>query len=149
MSQSTARPQSRPLSPHLTIWKWGPHMLVSILHRMCGVALATVGTVVFVWWLAALAGGPDSYTIFHYWVVKETDGNTLGWFANLVAKIAAVGLTWAFFQHLANGIRHFILDIGAGYELKINRMGALATIAFSITATALVWAYVLTKGMAS
>jgi succinate dehydrogenase / fumarate reductase cytochrome b subunit len=124
-------------------------MLVSILHRMCGVALATVGTVVFVWWLAALAGGPDSYTIFHYWVVKETDGNTLGWFANLVAKIAAVGLTWAFFQHLANGIRHFILDIGAGYELKINRMGALATIAFSITATALVWAYVLTKGMAS
>jgi succinate dehydrogenase/fumarate reductase cytochrome b subunit len=46
MSQTNARandrPQSRPLSPHLSIWKWGPHMLVSILHRACGVALATI-----------------------------------------------------------------------------------------------------------
>ncbi len=149
MSQSSARPQSRPLSPHLSIWKWGPHMLVSILHRVCGVVMATVGTVVFVWWLAALAGGPDSYAGFHYWVVKETDGNSLGWAANLLAKIVAVGLTWAFFQHLANGIRHFILDIGAGYELKINKMGAIATIAFSVTATALTWAYIVTKGMAA
>ena len=124
-------------------------MLVSILHRICGVVLATVGTVMFVWWLAALAGGADSYTTFHYWVVKETDGNTLGWLANLLAKIAAVGLTWAFFQHLANGIRHFILDIGAGYELKINKMGALATIAFSLTATALTWAYIVTKGVSA
>jgi succinate dehydrogenase / fumarate reductase cytochrome b subunit len=65
MSQSSARPQSRPLSPHLSIWKWGPHMLVSILHRICGVVLATVGTVMFVWWLAALAGGADSYASFH------------------------------------------------------------------------------------
>ena len=144
-----SRTSARPLSPHLTIWKWGPHMLVSILHRMCGVGLATVGTVVFVWWLAALAGGPDSYASFHYWIVAQTDGSTLGKEANIIAKIAAFGLTWAFFQHLANGIRHFILDIGAGYELKINRMGALATIAFSVTATAATWAYIVTKGMQS
>jgi succinate dehydrogenase / fumarate reductase cytochrome b subunit len=81
--------------------------------------------------------------------VKETDGNTLGWLANLLAKIAAVGLTWAFFQHLANGIRHSILDIGAGYELKINKMGALATIAFSLMATALTWAYIVAKGVSA
>ena len=144
-----SRTSARPLSPHLTVWKWGPHMLVSILNRMCGVALATVGTVMFVWWLAALAGGADSYATFHYWVVTQTDGSLLAKTANIIAKITAVGLTWAFFQHLANGIRHFILDIGAGYELKINRMGALATIAFSVTATALTWAYIFTKGMAS
>ena len=144
-----SRTSARPLSPHLTVWKWGPHMLVSILHRMCGVALATVGTVMFVWWLAALAGGADSYATFHYWVVTQTDGSLLAKTANIIAKITAVGLSWAFFQHLANGIRHFILDIGAGYELKINRMGALATIAFSVTATALTWAYIFTKGMAS
>lgn len=150
MTQSTVRPQSRPLSPHLTIWKWGPHMLVSILHRMCGVGMATVGTVVFVWWLAALAGGPDSYAIFHNWVVQRTDNNAvLPGLANGLALVTAIGLTWAFFQHLANGIRHFILDIGAGYELKINRMGAMATIAFSVTATAAVWAYIFTKGMAA
>ena len=153
MSQSTApsqhRPQNRPLSPHLTIWKWGPHMLVSILHRVCGVVMATVGTVVFVWWLAALAGGADSYAIFHYWIVKATDGSSLGAIANVLAKIVAVGLTWAFFQHLANGIRHFFLDIGAGYELRVNKMGAMATIAFSIAATAVVWGYIVVKGMAA
>ncbi len=148
MSQSAARPQSRPLSPHLSIWKPGVHMVVSIVHRICGVALATVGTVVFVWWLAALAAGPDSYANFHYWVVKESDGSLVGKAANIVALIAAVGLTWVFFQHLATGIRHFILDIGAGYELKVNKMGALATIAFSLTATAATWAYIVTKGMA-
>ncbi len=149
MSQSTARPQSRPLSPHLTIWKWGPHMLVSILNRVLGVGMATVGTVMFVWWLAALAGGPDSYASFHYWIVERTEKTWLTFFANGLAKVTAIGLTWAFFQHLANGIRHFILDIGAGYELKINRLGALATIAFSLTATALTWAYIMTKGIAA
>jgi succinate dehydrogenase / fumarate reductase, cytochrome b subunit len=132
MSQSTARPKGRPLSPHLSIWKWGPHMLVSILHRMCGVALATLGTAIFVWWLAALAGGPESYASFHYWVAKETDGSALGLLANILAKITAIGLTWALFQHLANGVRHFVLDIG-----------------FSIVATLAVWAYVLTKGATS
>jgi succinate dehydrogenase / fumarate reductase, cytochrome b subunit len=149
MSQSTARAHSRPLSPHLSIWKPGVHMVVSIVHRICGVALATVGTVMFVWWLAALAAGPDSYSTFHYWIVAQSDGSLIGKAANVLAMVAAVGLTWAFFQHLATGVRHFILDIGAGYELKINRMGAFATIAFSVTATAVTWAYIVTKGMAS
>jgi succinate dehydrogenase / fumarate reductase, cytochrome b subunit len=149
MSQSAARPHSRPLSPHLSIWKPGVHMVVSIVHRICGVALATVGTVVFVWWLAALAAGPDSYASFHHWIVERTEKTWLTFFANLIAKVVAVGLTWAFFQHLATGVRHFILDIGAGYELKVNRMGAFATIAFSVTATAAVWAYIVTKGIAA
>ncbi len=125
-------------------------MLVSILNRVLGVGMATVGTVMFVWWLAALAGGPDSYAVFHNWVVQRTDSNAvLPGIANGLAMVTAIGLTWAFFQHLANGIRHFILDIGAGYELKINRLGALATIAFSLTATALTWAYIMTKGIAA
>ena len=46
------RNPTRPLSPHLTIWKWGPHMLVSILHRITGAGLAIVGGAAFVWWLA-------------------------------------------------------------------------------------------------
>jgi succinate dehydrogenase / fumarate reductase, cytochrome b subunit len=152
MSQTTAppqsRPKSRPLSPHLSIWKPGPHMVVSIVHRVTGTALATVGTVVFVWWLAALAGGPDSYAVFHNWIVQRADSTAvIPGIANGLAMVAAIGLTWSFFQHLATGVRHFILDIGAGYELKVNRLGALATIAFSVTATALTWTYIFTKGM--
>lgn len=122
-------------------------MLVSILHRACGVALATLGTFVFVWWLAALAGGPDSYATFHYWIVTATDSALLGNAANTLAKITAVGLTWALFQHLANGVRHFIMDVGAGFELRVNRLGAIATIAFSATATVLTWAYIFMKGL--
>ena len=49
---------NRPLSPHLQIWKWGPHMLVSILHRVSGDGMALVGLFVLVWWLGALASGP-------------------------------------------------------------------------------------------
>ena len=44
----------RPLSPHLQIWRWGPHMLVSILHRASGDGMALVGLGVLVWWLGAL-----------------------------------------------------------------------------------------------
>ena len=47
------RNPSRPLAPHLTIWRWGPHMLVSILHRVTGAGLATLGGGLFVWWLVA------------------------------------------------------------------------------------------------
>ena len=122
-------------------------MLVSILHRACGVALATLGIFVFVWWLAALAGGSDSYATFHYWIVAATDGAVLGNAANILAKITAVGLTWALFQHLANGVRHLIMDVGAGFELSVNRLGAIATIAFSATATVLTWAYIFMKGL--
>lgn len=150
MSQSSARPKGRPLSPHLSIWKWGPHMLVSILHRACGVVMATVGTVVFVWWLAALAGGPESYATFTNWVVQREDANAvLPGIANGLALVTAIGLTWALFQHLANGVRHFIMDIGAGFELRVNKLGAMATIAFSVIATLVVWAYVFSKGTAS
>lgn len=117
----------RPLSPHLTIWKWGPHMTVSILHRITGGALTVVGLAVLAWWLTALAGGEETYASF----VKLA-----GHWAGLTVL---VGLTWAFWQHLFSGLRHLVLDTGAGYELKINRFWAIMTLVGSLTATALTW----------
>ena len=122
---AAARP--RPLSPHLSVYKWGPHMLVSILHRATGVALATVGTALFVWWLAALASGKEAYASF------------LAWAAWPPALIIPIGLTFAFFLHMANGIRHFVMDTGSGYELHANRTGALAVIAAAVVLTAILW----------
>ena len=55
---------SRPLSPHITIWKWGPHMLVSILHRVTGDGMAFVALPVLLWWLGSLAAGPEAYATF-------------------------------------------------------------------------------------
>lgn len=135
--------RTRPLSPHLTIWKWGPHMAVSIAHRVMGVGLATVGVAIFVWWLTALAMGPEAYAVFQNWVVQRTDDKAmLPGLANGLAVVVGIGLTLALFIHMGNGIRHFVMDMGAGFELKANRTGALAVFAFGLVATALLWAYI-------
>lgn len=132
---ATASPNPRPLSPHLSVWKWGPNMLVSILHRVTGDGMALVGTVLVVWWLAAMAGGADSYGVF-------MDVFTLNSGAlNVIGYIVGIGLTLCFFQHLASGVRHLVLDTGAGYELKTNKTFATLTMVFSVLATLAFWAY--------
>ena len=137
-----ARNAARPLSPHLTIWKWGPHMLVSILHRATGSALAIAGGILFIWWLTALAGGEASYAHFIDLMTSDKTGKL-----NLIPAIVLIGLTWSFFQHMCSGIRHLLLDTGAGYELKVNKMGAMATIIISVTLTVLVWFGIFARGI--
>ena len=121
-------------------------MAISIVNRVCGVGMATLGTAMFVWWLAALAGGPESYATFRYWVVNADDTGSAGWVVNIVAKVVSIGMTWAFFTHLGNGVRHFWMDLGAGFELKRNRAGAIGVFLFGIVATGLTWGYILGKG---
>ena len=127
--------RTRPLSPHLTAYKWGPHMLVSIMHRVMGVALATAGVLGFTWWLAALASGEEAYATF------------LSWANWPPALIIPVGLSFAFFMHMANGIRHFVLDTGAGYELKTNRLGAIMVLLVAAGLTAIMWIVILMKAL--
>ncbi|OYY88847.1 MAG: succinate dehydrogenase, cytochrome b556 subunit [Sphingomonas sp. 28-66-16] len=131
------RPVARPLSPHLSIWKWGPHMLVSILHRATGDGMAVVGTILFVWWLAALAAGPAEYDQF---VGLFTDASGK---LNPLGYLFGIGLTLSFFQHMASGIRHFVLDTGAGFELKTNKLWAQSTMIVSVVLTIAYWAYLL------
>jgi succinate dehydrogenase / fumarate reductase cytochrome b subunit len=144
-SERGASGRPRPLSPHLTIWKWGPHMAVSILHRVTGTAMATAGTMLFVWWLVAAATSADAYATFYYYVVQANDGESGGKIANLLARLVGVGLTWAFFQHMFSGIRHLVLDTGAGYELRMNKRWAMATMFGSVALTLIVWAFILTR----
>ena len=112
-------------------------MTVSILHRITGSGMATVGTVLLIWWLAALASGPAAYAAFMGCFTVEGGG------LNLIGTVVLIGLTLSFFQHMASGVRHFVLDAGAGYELKTNRSGAVLTMVFSVAATAALWAYIL------
>ena len=139
---------ARPLSPHLSIWKWGPHMLVSILHRATGTALAIGGGVIFTWWLTAAAISPAAYAVFYHWIV-DADPTSVHEGAQaivgLLAKLVGVALTWSFFQHMASGVRHLMLDTGAGYELKVNRLGAIMTMVFSVVATLVFWAVIVGK----
>ena len=125
------RNPNRPLSPHLTVYKWGPHMLVSILHRITGAGLATVGAAALVWWLVAAASGEEAYESF-------TD-----WATSWIGIVIGVGLTWAFFQHTLSGLRHLVMDIGAGFEIERNKFWATATLAGSILLTAALWLYIV------
>ena len=122
---------NRPLSPHLSIWKWGPHMLVSILHRVSGDGLALVGLAVLIWWLAALAGGPQSYETFVFFADSPP------------GYVVLVGLSWAFFNHMSSGIRHFVMDMGAGYELTTNKLFSIVSIISGVVLTAAFWAAIL------
>lgn len=124
---------NRPLSPHLSIWKWGPHMAVSILHRITGDGMALVGLGVGLWWLGALASGPDAYGLFQA-VASSIPG-----------QIVLVGLTWALFTHMMSGLRHFVLDIGAGYELDTNKLWSIAAPVIAIVLTAAFWAVIYLK----
>ena len=112
-------------------------MTVSILHRITGSGMATVGTFLLIWWLGALASGPAAYNAFLDCFTVEAGG------PNIIGYVVLVGLTLSFFQHMASGIRHFVLDTGAGYELKVNRTGAVLTMVFSVLATAALWAYII------
>lgn len=124
---------NRPLSPHLQIWRWGPAMAISILHRVTGDGMALVGLGVLLWWLGALASGADAYATFSYVATQ--------WYGYVVL----VGLSWAFFQHLSSGIRHFILDIGAGYEITANARWSIATVVISVVLTVAFWALILLR----
>ena len=70
LASKPAVPHQRPRSPHLfrgpmkLHYRWGPAMLVSILHRATGSGMATVGTLLLVWWLAAIAAGDQAYATF-------------------------------------------------------------------------------------
>ena len=130
-----SRNPARPLSPHLQVYKWGPHMLVSILHRVTGSGMATVGAMLLVWFLAALAGGAESYATFVD--TFTVDGGGL----NILGFVVGIGLTLSLFQHMMTGIRHLVLDTGAGYELKTNKTWALMTMVASVALTAAFWLY--------
>ncbi len=130
------RNPQRPLSPHLSVWKWGPHMLASILHRVTGVGLSVLGMALLVWWLVALATSADAYDTFR--AVARS------WFGVFIL----VGLTWAFWMKTFGGLRHLVMDIGAGFELKTNKRWSLAAVVASLVFTAATWAYIFWRANA-
>ena len=138
-------PSARPRSPHLQVYNWTPAMAVSILHRASGDGLAIVGACMFLWWLGALAAGPDAYAAFLacVWHDPSPEVGIVHQITNIVGKVVLVGLTWAFFQHLFSGLRHFVLDTGAGYELKTNKLWSIVVITAGVLATAATWLYIM------
>jgi succinate dehydrogenase / fumarate reductase cytochrome b subunit len=120
----------RPLSPHLTIWRWQVTMLASIMHRATGMALS-MGAIVLAWWLISVSNGPEGYDSFMVYAAMP------------LGILVLFGFTWAFAYHFCNGIRHLAWDLGYGFEKHTaSNTGFLVfalSIILAIAAFALVW----------
>lgn len=132
MSSGTPKADSRPLSPHLQVWRFHATMLASITHRFTGMGLYG-GTLLIAVWLAALANGPDAYNAVEA-VAFSIPGQILLFLWALAVLF-----------HLANGIRHLIWDgPGAGFSPKVASQVSLFNYAFALVgAVALMAAAVL------
>ena len=133
MADASGAVRQRPLSPHLSIWRWHLTMLGSILHRATGVALY-VGALIVAAAAVCLAVGPESYTGF-----AAVMGSIYG-------EIVLFGLTLSLFYHLANGVRHLIWDAGAGLSPRSATMSLVFVLTFTLVASLAVWALAFATG---
>lgn len=116
----------RPLSPHLGVYRWQITMMVSILHRMTGVALG-VGAVVLTYWLAAAAYGPEAFAR-----AQAIVGHPIG-------LLLLFGWTFSLMFHFCNGLRHLFWDVGKGFEMEHVRASGWSVVLVSVVATVLIW----------
>ena len=126
----------RPISPHMTIYRFGYTMSLSILHRAMGLVLS-LGLVVFAVWLCAAAAGPDAYDRFRAWLPSP------------LVKAGVALIVIAFVYHLANGVRHLCWDAGLGLErTQARRSGAIVVVFTLLVGAAALYA-LFTHGAAS
>ena len=128
--------RTRPLSPHLDVYKWQVQMLTSILHRATGIALVA-GMLGLVWGLVALAGGEKSWAAFAACATS------------LLGKLVLFGFSWALAYHLINGVRHLVQDAGHGYAIPDFVRSSWISIIGSVVLLVVVWAIVLLRGGAA
>ena len=122
--------ERRPLSPHLQIYTPMTTMMMSIAHRITGIALYA-GTLLLVYWLIATAVDASGFA------------TAAGLLNSILGRLVLLGFTWALFHHLMGGIRHFIWDAGYGMDHPEREYLAWGTLIGGIVLTGLVWAAAL------
>ena len=125
MNKTTAT-RSRPISPHLQIYRLTPTMLMSIVHRITGGALY-FGVLLFALWLLAAAGTREQFDFVN------------GLFGSFLGRLVLFGYTWALLHHMLGGIRHLIWDTGHGLEKDTSTKMSSATLIGSVTLTVVIW----------
>ena len=123
--------RERPLSPHLTIYRWPVTMMTSITHRATGMALS-VGAVILAWWLVSMSNGPEGWQSFH--AVMDT----------LPGLVVLFGITWSLCYHFFSGLRHLAWDLGYGFNKKIAERNSVIVFALSFLAALAVFALIWT-----
>ena len=111
-----------PLSPHIQIYRWHISSLVSITHRITGII--NIIAISFICLLASLL------------VFVESNYEFISLFlSSLIGKFFILGLTWSFSFQILSEIRHFIMDLGYGFELRTTKITGLIVIFGSIILT--------------
>ena len=117
---------NNPLSPHLQIYRWHISSLVSISHRITGI-INFVAFVLICLWVSMLLLGEANYDSIEFLL------------NSIIGKFIILGLTWSFSFQILSEIRHLIMDMGYGFELKTTRITGLLVIFGSIFLTIIIF----------
>ncbi len=121
-----AKSSTRPLSPHLQVYRLPLAAWLSITHRITGIGL-TLGTLLLTWWVAAAAYGEESYNLFS------------GFISSPFGLLILLGFSVALFFHLCNGIRHLLWDAGKNFSIAATKRTNVLVLAGTAVLTALAW----------
>ena len=116
----------KPLSPHIQIYRWHISSLVSISHRITGI-INIIAITLICFWASLLLLGEIRYQMINYFLTS--------WFG----KFTILALTWSFSFQALSEIRHLIMDLGYGFELKITKISGLIVIFGSIILTIIIY----------
>ena len=119
--------RTRPLSPHLQVYRLPLPALLSISHRATGLVLAA-GSLVFTYWLAAVAAGPEAFA------------RAQALLGSIPGRVLLFAITFSLFYHLGNGIRHLFWDAGVGFELRTVRRSGIVVVVASVVLAGVAWA---------
>ena len=117
---------NQPLSPHLTVYKWQVTNTLSIMHRFSGFILC-FGGVFLAFWLISIGLGDSAYAL----LIKFSN--------HLIVKLFFLALSFAFFYHSLNGVRHLMWDIGKGFETNELKISGLIVVTGAILFACLFW----------
>tara|TARA_B100002052_G_scaffold258935_1_gene251206 strand:- start:143 stop:526 length:384 start_codon:yes stop_codon:yes gene_type:complete len=115
-----------PLSPHIQIYKWHISSLVSIVTRITGIINISAITLICIWF-ASLLLGESNYKIINIFLLS------------FFGKFIVIGITWSFSFQILSEIRHLIMDLGYGFEIKITNITGSIVIIFSFIMTILIY----------
>ena len=85
------------------------------------------GAVLFGAWFVTLAQGPESYGVMQTFLFHP------------IGLILLLGVSFSFFYHLCNGIRHLLWDAGIGYDMATVRKTGWMVVVFSLVLTGFAW----------
>ena len=117
---------NNPLSPHIQIYRWNISSLVSISHRITGI-INIVAITIICFWIASLLLGENSYELTRIFL------------NSILGKFIILSLTWSFSFQILSEIRHLIMDLGYGFELKTTKITGLIVIIGSFVLTILIY----------